>query len=136
MVGNASYTNSALTAPMLPDMPLEELWPGQPLQLNDPWLHVRSAAQMSANHAANYKQAHLHRTMRHGAVSCWVTDRLASKKKCTVIREQKSGPSRKASQGRASPPHQLRVDTGAHGHVLQSWKGAYGELHEELGLTS
>lgn len=58
MVGNASYTNSALTAPMLPDMPLEELWPGQPLQLNDPWLHVHSAARMGADHTSRAGTLH------------------------------------------------------------------------------
>ena len=50
---------------------------------------VLCGARMDANHIVNCSQTHLYRVMRHDAISCWVTDHVVAKKRCTVIHEQK-----------------------------------------------
>ena len=50
---------------------------------------VLCGAKMDTNHIVNCSQTHLYRVMRHDAISCWVTNHIVTKKKCTVIHEQK-----------------------------------------------
>ena len=45
---------------------------------------------MSEDHILNCRQTHLYRVMRHDAIVCWLYDHLVSRKKYTVIHEQKT----------------------------------------------
>ena len=45
---------------------------------------------MSEDHILNCRQTHLYRVMRHDAIVCWLYDHLVSRKKYTVINEQKT----------------------------------------------
>lgn len=58
VVSNALYMNCALIAPILQITSLGELWPGQPLRLNDSWLHVHYAARMGADHTSRAGTLH------------------------------------------------------------------------------